>query len=864
MGGRFWWIPLAIAAMSALIWGDAEAQKGSGSHGRPEPLGDLTNTASYDRTVRAGLPDDWATDVVRPPGPPSDAVVEPASRVARGARGYTFADLSAMSLEDLVALLVSIDWWEIDGLFAMSEDAEAFYGDSTRVLHLIGAIEDQGALYTTENDAGLGTLVEVVRSGFYLGFYHSELAYLDTEGFKEHAWPAMNAIADNPAFGLGTEAQDAAAAALGALLNIGSAPVAVVNKVAPLIDQFAAGADTYLSEWSKTNALYWLGSGVDYALVDVYLYDHPDPWETPYWNAIDGYFEALSQVALYGSLDDDYEWVLDNAVWWAGRVGLFVASSEAVEVLTDAIDLYGEWQTPSVWAALCIFWYYGGFDAHGDPIDLDELKVAVRELLLPCYHSFDDGAIVFNTGADIDDETVERLYWTIKEVKAQFHRLVGRDSPLEPENADSVLTAIVYDDRSDYQYNSLIYGLATANGGMYVEAWGTFFTYDRNPETSSCTLQDLFRHEYVHYLQGRYLVPGLWGASSIYDGERLTWFEEGMAEFLAGSSRDEGIRTRRTIVENIAPDQSDRMSLQEVLSATYASGFEFYIYSCAFFDYMYNERLDIWFDLRGFVLNGSGNGFDNVVDDLVEDATLAGAYRSYLTALVDDVEYFEDPETSDDYLAAIPDKDATEILLDIITLSGLESASVGVYISEDDSSFRVSGRITGQGSGGGEVEAWTTMDDLADSYLVALSALDWEGYKTVTCYFADVEDDSRTTIKDYEFVFQGILGNGGVTGVPEWLPGTASVELAQNSPNPFASATTIAFTLPAPSHARVSIYDCRGRLVTVLVDREHSTGKHILEWRGHDGRGNEVANGVYFCRVEVGGTAATQKMTLVR
>ena len=90
------------------------------------------------------------------------------------------------------------------------------------------------------------------------------------------------------------------------------------------------------------------------------------------------------------------------------------------------------------------------------------------------------------------------------------------------------------------------------------------------------------------------------------------------------------------------------------------------------------------------------------------------------------------------------------------------------------------------------------------------------------------------------------------------------VALQLNTPNPFGPTTAIAFTLSAPSHTRVSIYDCRGRLVTVLVAQEHSAGKHILEWRGHDGRGNNVANGVYFCRAEAGGTAEARKMVYMR
>ena len=863
MAGRFWWIPLAAAAIAALIWGDAGAATGE-RMSLPEPAGALTDIVASDATVRAGLPEDRAADIVRPSGLPREAILELASRAASGSRGYTFADLNAMSFEDLVALLITIDWWEIDGLFVMSPESEEFYADSTRVLYLIGAIEDQGALYTAENEAGLSTLVEVVRSGFYLGFYYPELAYLNTEHFKEHAWPAMNAIADNPAFGLGTDDQDAAAAALGALLNIGSAPVEVVNKITPLIQQFSAGADTFLWEWSKTNALYWLGSGVDYALVGVYLYWHPDPAASPYWTAIDGYVDAMADVALYGSLHDDYEWVLNNAVWWTARVGQFVDGPAGVQAMTDVIALYGQWPMPSVWAAQCIVSYYGGVDANGDPVDLDQMKDDLHATLLPVYYAFEDSTIIFNTGDQVDPDKVEKLYWAIKEVKAQFHRMVGSDAPLEPGNADSILTAVVYNSPSDYTYNSILYGLATDNGGMYIESWGTFFTYERTPAQSIYTLEDLFRHEYVHYLQGRYLVPGLWGQSPIYDNERLTWFEEGQAEFLAGSTRDEGVETRKTMVENIAASPSERMDLDEVFAATYASGSEFYTYAFAFFDYMYKERMDIWFDLRSFVLSGNGNGFDNVVQTLEGDSSLGGAYRSHLTSLLDDVANLDDPVTSDDYLAEVPSKDASEILLDIVGVTGMEGASVGELSSDGPSSFKVSGSVSGQGGGGGVVEAWIAMDSLADGYLADLEALGWDGYRTVTCYFGDVDTTARPGVGTYDFVFQGILEDGGDTGVPEWDAGFVSLSLEQNSPNPFGQATTVAYTLSARAPVRVSIYDCRGRLVAVLVDQVQGAGKHILEWRGRDGCGERVASGAYFLRVDAGGSVATRKMIHIR
>lgn len=87
---------------------------------------------------------------------------------------------------------------------------------------------------------------------------------------------------------------------------------------------------------------------------------------------------------------------------------------------------------------------------------------------------------------------------------------------LEPGNADDVLTIVIYNSPDEYQLNRQLYGYETNNGGIYIEETGTFFTYERTPEQSIYSLEELFRHEFTHYLQGRYEVPGLFGRGDMY------------------------------------------------------------------------------------------------------------------------------------------------------------------------------------------------------------------------------------------------------------------------------------------------------------------------------------------------------------
>jgi len=101
------------------------------------------------------------------------------------------------------------------------------------------------------------------------------------------------------------------------------------------------------------------------------------------------------------------------------------------------------------------------------------------------------------------------------------------------------------------------------------------------------------------------------------------------------------------------------------------------------------------------------------------------------------------------------------------------------------------------------------------------------------------------------------------TAVDDTAP-IASVELMQNYPNPFNPATTVAFTLPTPGRATVTVHDAAGHLVASIADGVYPAGPTRIEWDGTDAGGRAVASGVYFCRLRAGETTRTRKMVLVR
>jgi flagellar hook assembly protein FlgD len=92
----------------------------------------------------------------------------------------------------------------------------------------------------------------------------------------------------------------------------------------------------------------------------------------------------------------------------------------------------------------------------------------------------------------------------------------------------------------------------------------------------------------------------------------------------------------------------------------------------------------------------------------------------------------------------------------------------------------------------------------------------------------------------------------------------AGTHVAANYPNPFNPKTTLPFSLAAPGHVRLAIFDVAGRLQRTLVDAQLPAGEHWVNWDGRDEAGSELASGVYFSRFEAGATSEVRKLLLLR
>lgn len=122
-----------------------------------------------------------------------------------------------------------------------------------------------------------------------------------------------------------------------------------------------------------------------------------------------------------------------------------------------------------------------------------------------------------------------------------------------------------------------------------------------------------------------------------------------------------------------------------------------------------------------------------------------------------------------------------------------------------------------------------------------------------------------TIYSNYEaFVTKLSLGSTSVSSeaLAENLPLICIIH--QNFPNPFNANTEIQYSIPADGHVTLKIFNTLGQQVRTLMDTDQPAGEHIIHWDGRDDTGQDVASGLYFCRLKSEGSHKTIKMVLVK
>jgi flagellar hook assembly protein FlgD len=85
-----------------------------------------------------------------------------------------------------------------------------------------------------------------------------------------------------------------------------------------------------------------------------------------------------------------------------------------------------------------------------------------------------------------------------------------------------------------------------------------------------------------------------------------------------------------------------------------------------------------------------------------------------------------------------------------------------------------------------------------------------------------------------------------------------------SSPNPFNPSVTLRYTLPAPDHVTMKVFDMRGALVRTLLDGPVDQPSGAVTWNGRNDAGAQAASGLYFVETRAGDEVDVRKVTMLK
>ena len=84
------------------------------------------------------------------------------------------------------------------------------------------------------------------------------------------------------------------------------------------------------------------------------------------------------------------------------------------------------------------------------------------------------------------------------------------------------------------------------------------------------------------------------------------------------------------------------------------------------------------------------------------------------------------------------------------------------------------------------------------------------------------------------------------------------------TPNPSAAGARFGFALSQPGPALAEVYDVRGRLVAIVLDRSLPVGPHEAAWDGRSQTGSLARAGIYYVRLRLPGFAGSRRLAIAR
>lgn len=651
------------------------------------------------------------------------------------------ADFALLNDEELYDYLISVEdpYTCVNRvLYGFHSDYSPMIFESSRVRYIAERTLTLADSFNGEDDNGVHALYTYLSiAGLFSTFYSNDIT------FTQDTWLAIQeackALAVNEDISLENSTSLYTLGHMFFTASFDSVGVdsIILHKAQELLDHIAA--DLYVGQEDLYPYYYCF-----YYLMDVYLrYPTDRPDFIDLISTEKDFIESIKDVAINLNLNietfvhfaDLSNFAVTAITRYAPHEGLQDVVEPSLTSITETYDV-----EDSRWIQAALSIVQNGMNFH---LTEEEIFGTLNESLFPNNFVFDDGKFIVST--PLTYEEVLPLYQSAQQVRAQFFRTLGRDTCVLDDNNDT-LRVKLYGNRDDYRnFNNLLFGVNYPNsGGVYIESYGTFYTYQRTPEESTYSLEVLFRHEYTHYLQGRYLITGGWGDAPMYDNSRLVWFEEGMAQFFAASTRTSNVKAL-SLIKNSIQNSGSIQDLETVFSSSYATGNPdaYYIYGAMLWTYLYHEDHNNFLKFIDAILTEDLQEFDALVDYFKNSIEENDNYNTFIDSLVLENNIWIDPQTVGVLPEDIDPYDIESIHNELLRLvPSLEIEEAIVDVKTKPRQFKVSGEMSIETPINSAV-ARQLFNEKLNNYLNNFQVSAYNNFAYTTAYFTDVKEGNE-------------------------------------------------------------------------------------------------------------------------
>ncbi|TKB53242.1 collagenase [Ferrimonas aestuarii] len=184
------------------------------------------------------------------------------------------------------------------------------------------------------------------------------------------------------------------------------------------------------------------------------------------------------------------------------------------------------------------------------------------EDILPIQHACSDSVVI--RAQQLTDDELASACGELAEEETRFHTMMETDEEPVADDYNDALRVVVFDSYDDYdQWGGVLFNINTDNGGIYIEGdpsdmdnQASFYAHEAT-WTDDILIWNL-SHEYVHYLDGRFIKYG-----GFRSGEGFVFWAEGLAEYISLLNNNP---------DAVALASGDTLTLSQLFATTYDSG----------------------------------------------------------------------------------------------------------------------------------------------------------------------------------------------------------------------------------------------------------------------------------------------------